>query len=73
MFNLRRITNSYVLFLYNNEIINDCIFYVGASGCTGVFSCDHICIPLPQNRFVCACADGYEESGFKCIKTGRVN
>lgn len=41
----------------------------GASGCTGVFSCDHICIPLPQNRFVCACADGYEESGFKCIKT----
>lgn len=52
---------------------NENNFYVGASGCTGVFSCDHICIPLPQNRFVCACADGYEESGFKCIKTGKVN
>ncbi|XP_048744811.2 low-density lipoprotein receptor-related protein 4-like isoform X2 [Ostrea edulis] len=41
----------------------------GASGCTGVFTCDHICIPLPRLRFICACADGYQEQGSACIKT----
>ncbi|XP_061194926.1 low-density lipoprotein receptor-related protein 4-like [Saccostrea echinata] len=41
----------------------------GANGCTSVFSCDHICIPLPNLKFVCACADGYKEMGYRCIQT----
>nr|XP_022289400.1 low-density lipoprotein receptor-related protein 4-like [Crassostrea virginica] len=49
---------------YNSKLV-----VKGASGCTGVFSCDHICLPLPSNRFVCACADGYTEAGARCIQT----
>lgn len=56
--------------VYKKKFWSSLCLDLGASGCTGVFSCDHICLPLPSNRFVCACADGYTEAGARCIQTG---